>query len=129
MRGYVRDRTEHACSEVHDLPEGHRESEGRYAVRTPGSTFIMSIEHFNHRAAIAAAQDKASELHTRAMRLMFAHFIAIVNRSRVAMAQQRLEIRRRGLEQFIDDPYRADSLPRIGFEKDRRSVLEAGMPQ
>jgi hypothetical protein len=40
--------------------------------------------------------------------------------------QQQLEIRERELEQFIEDPYPADSLFRIGFERDRRAILEAG---
>ena len=88
----------------------------------------MWTQQFNHRAAVAAAQNKASELRARATILMFAHLIAVVNRGQVAVAQRQLKTRRRGLLQFILDPYRADSLVRIASDSDRRTVLEAGTP-
>ena len=88
----------------------------------------MWAHPFNHLAAVAAAKEKTAELHVRARMLVLAKLTAVANRGEMTEKQQRLEIRQRGLEQFIDDPYPKNSLFHIGFERDRRAVLEAGMP-
>jgi len=88
----------------------------------------MLMPRFNHQAAVAVAQEQASELRLRSMKLALAYLVSVINRDKVNMGRQRLQMRRRCLEQFIDDPYCADSPFRIGFEKDRRRLLEAGMP-
>lgn len=88
----------------------------------------MWAHPFNHLAAVAAAKEKAAELRSRARMLALAKLTAIANRGEMTRKQQQLQIRQRGLEQFIDDPYPKNSLFHIGFERDRRAVLEAGMP-
>jgi hypothetical protein len=82
---------------------------------------------FNHSAAVAAAKEKAAELRGRARMLGLAKLTAVANRGAMTQKQQQLQIRQRGLEQFIDDPYPANSLFHIGVERDRRAILEAGM--
>ena len=86
----------------------------------------MWAHPFNHLAAVAAAKVKAAELRTRKRMLVLAKLTAFANRGEMAKKRQQLETRRRGLEQFIDDPYPVDSLFHIGFERDRRAILEAG---
>ena len=86
----------------------------------------MWAHPFNHLAAIVAAKEKAAELRARARMLVLARITAVANRSEMTRRQQQLAIRARGLEQFIEDPYPADSLFHIGFERDRRAILEAG---
>lgn len=88
----------------------------------------MWAQPFNHLAAIAAAKEKATELHTRERMLVLAKFAAVANRDELTKKLLLLQIRQRGLERFIDDPYPSTSLLHIGFERDRRAVLEAGMP-
>jgi len=88
----------------------------------------MWAHPFNHLAAVAAAKEKAAELRVRARMLGLAKLTAVANRGEMTKKQQQLQIRQRGLEQFIDDPYPKNSLFHIGFERDRRAVLEAGMP-
>ena len=82
---------------------------------------------FNHPAAIAAAQERSAGLRVRERMLGLAKLTAVVNRGEMTRKQQELQIRQRGLEQFIDDPYPNNSLFRIMFESDRRAILEAGM--
>jgi hypothetical protein len=86
----------------------------------------MWAHPFNHLAATAAAKEKAAELRARARMVVLAKLTAVANRDEMTKKQRQLEARRRGLEQFIQDPYRADSLFHIAFERDRRSILEAG---
>jgi hypothetical protein len=86
----------------------------------------MWAQTFNHLAAVAAAEDKAAELRVRGRMLSLAKLAAVAHRGEVARRQQQLAIREHGLRQFIEDPYPADSLFRIGFERDRRTILEAG---
>ena len=86
----------------------------------------MWAHRFNHLAAVAAAVAKAAELRARARMLSLAKLTGLAHRGEVARSQQQLAIRERGLQQFIEDPYPADSLFRIGFERDRRTILEAG---
>ena len=81
---------------------------------------------FNHLAAVAAAREKAAELRARKRLLVLAKLTAVAHRGEVTRRQQMLAIRERGLAQFIEDPYPADSLCHIGFERDRRAILEAG---
>lgn len=88
----------------------------------------MWAHPFNHLAAVAAAKEKAAELRSRARMLGLAKLTAVENRGEMTKKQQQLQMRRRGLEQFIDDPYPKHSLSHIWFERDRRVVLEAGMP-
>jgi hypothetical protein len=88
----------------------------------------MWAHPFNHLAAVAAAKEKAAELRARARTLGLAKLTAVENRGEMTKKQQQLKIRQRGLQQFIDDPYPKNSLIHIGFERDRRAVLEAGMP-
>jgi hypothetical protein len=88
----------------------------------------MWAHPFNHLAAVAAAKEMAAELRLRARMLGLARLTAVENRGEMIKKQQQLQIRQRGLEQFIDDPYPKNSLFHIGFERDRRAVLEAGMP-
>ena len=87
----------------------------------------MWTHPFNHLAAVAAAKEKAAELRVRARRLGLTKLTAVEDRGEITKKQQQLQIRQRGLEQFIDDPYPKNSLFHIGFERDRRAVLEAGM--
>jgi hypothetical protein len=86
----------------------------------------MWAHPFNHLAAVAAAKVKAAELRARKRMLVLAKLTVVANRGEMAKRQQQLETRRHGLEQFIDDPYPADSLFRILFDRDRRAILEAG---
>ena len=88
----------------------------------------MWAHPFNHLAAVAAAMEKVAELRSRARILGLARLTAVANRVEMTRKQQQLEIRQRGLEQFIDDPYPKNSLFHIGFDRDRRAVLEAGIP-
>lgn len=88
----------------------------------------MWAHPFNHLAAVAAATEKAAELRSRARMLGLAKLTGVADRGELTKKQQQLQIRQRGLEQFIDDPYPKASLFHIGFERDRRAVLEAGMP-
>jgi len=87
----------------------------------------MWTHPFNHLAAVATAKEKAAELRARARMLGLAKLTAVANRGEMTQKQQQLQIRQRGLEQFIDDPYPKNSLFHIGFERDRRTILEAGM--
>ena len=87
----------------------------------------MWAHPFNHRAAVAVAKEKAAALRVRASMLWLAKLTAVANRGAMTKQQQQLHIRQRGLEQFIDDPYPTNSLFHIGFERDRRAILEAGM--
>jgi hypothetical protein len=88
----------------------------------------MWAHPFNHLAAVAVATEKAAELRSRARMRGLAKLTTIANRGEMTKKQQQLQVRQRGLEQFIDDPYPKNSLFHIGFERDRRAVLEAGMP-
>ena len=88
----------------------------------------MWAHPFNHIAAVAVATEKAAELRLRARMLGLAKLTTVANRGEMTKKQQHLQVRQRGLEQFIDDPYPKNSLFHIGFERDRRAVLEAGMP-
>lgn len=88
----------------------------------------MWTHPFNHLAAVAAATEKAAELRSRARMLALAKLTAVANRGEMTKKLQQLQIRQRGLERFIEDPYPKNSLFHIGFERDRRAVLEAGMP-
>ena len=87
----------------------------------------MWAHPFNHLAAVAAANEKAAELRWRARMIGLAKLTAAANRDEMTKKQQQLQIRQRGLEQFIDDPYPTNSLFRIEFERDRRAILQAGM--
>ena len=83
---------------------------------------------FDHLAAVTAAKGKAAELRPRERMLALAKLIDVANRAEMTQKQQHLQIRQRGLEQFIEDPYPSHSLFYIRFERDRRAILEAGMP-
>ncbi len=83
---------------------------------------------FNHRAAVAAAKAKAAELHSRARMLRLATLMTVENRGEMTEKLQQLQIRKRELEHFIQNPYPKNSLLHIGFERDRRAVLAGGMP-
>jgi hypothetical protein len=87
----------------------------------------MWAHPFNHPAAVAVAKAKAAELRVRARLLGLAKLTAVANRAEMTRTLLLLQIRRRGLKQFIDDPYPTCSLFRIEFERDRRAILEAGM--
>jgi len=86
----------------------------------------MWAHPFNHLAAVAAARERTAELRARERMLGLAKLTAVANRGEMTRKQQQLQVRQRGLKQFMDDPYRANSLFHIGFERDRRAMLEAG---
>ena len=83
---------------------------------------------FNHAAAVAAARKCAVELQQQLLNLTLAR-VATIGRAddlgRIEM--ERIRSRVRSLHEFIDDPWRSDSLLRLACEGDRRLVIEAGL--
>ena len=86
----------------------------------------MWEDRFNHLAAVAAAKERAAQLRARSRMLGLLKLMAVANRDEMRKKQLQLQTRQRGLEQFIHDPYPANSLCQIGFERDCRAILEAG---
>jgi hypothetical protein len=82
---------------------------------------------FNHAAAVAAARKCAVELQQRLLDLTLAR-VATIGRAddlgRIEM--ERIRYRVRSLHEFIDDPWRSDSLLRLACDGDRRLVIDAG---